>query len=245
MHVCTFFIVALGIGCCACAQAQSIGAHTLLGQEEGNGANPALSAGVNTVSGSYLISFVASYASNTNAPSDNKGNVWPLLGAPVVYEGYGGAFDVKAYTARAAIGGSNHVLSVIKNGNASGELTLPFVEVRGAGVLQSVAQNYAPAGTVLTSGTVTTTGPALLLAFWWGDGGGLTHTAVPNNGFTILDSFLQLPPNSAVQCAVAVKQVSAAGSYSVSWATSPSQGAPLWLFAFQAPTDALFASGFE
>jgi len=31
----------------------------------------------------------------------------------------------------------------------------------------------------------------------------------------------------------------------VTWATSPAQGAPLWLFAFQTGSDEIFASGFE
>ena len=94
---------------------------------------------------------------------------------------------------------------------------MPFVEIRNADVLQSSAQNY-PTGAQLTSGYVTTTGAAILLAFWWGGGGGLTHTAVPNNGFSVIASFLDLPPLSAVQCAVAYKQVTAPATYNVTWA---------------------------
>ena len=58
-------------------------------------------------------------------------------------------------------------------------------------------------------------------------------TAVPNNGFSVIDSFLKLPDNSGVQCAVAYKQVATAGTYNVSWTGAPIQGAILWLFAFQ------------
>jgi hypothetical protein len=80
---------------------------------------------------------------------------------------------------------------------------------------------------------VTTTGPATLIAVWWGDGGVKRMTAVPNNGFAVIDSYLMLPDNSGVQCAVAYKQVAAAGTYNVSWAGAPAQGAILWLLAFQ------------
>jgi hypothetical protein len=59
-------------------------------------------------------------------------------------------------------------------------------------------------------------------------------TARPDNDFTVIDSYLLLPDNSGVQCAVAVKQVDAAGTYHVDWVGSPIQGAILWLFAFQA-----------
>ena len=44
---------------------------------------------------------------------------------------------------------------------------------------------------------------------------------------------MNLPPNSAVQCVVAVREVMTAGTYNVTWTETPDQGAPLWLFAFQ------------
>jgi hypothetical protein len=233
-----------GLADAAAAQA-TLGAHTLLGQEDGRATSPALTSPVTTATrGSYLLSFSAGYASNSNGPTDNKGNVWMPLGAPVVYLGYGGVFDVKAYIVPNAVGGAGHQLSIVKNGTAQGELTLPFIEIRNAAVLQDVAQNYAPAGSVLASGTVTTTGPAVLVAVWWGDGGGLVHSALPDNGFTLVENFVTLPPGSAVQCAVAVRTVDVAGSYAVHWATTPVQGAPLWLFAFQADA-VVFADGFE
>ena len=222
-----------------------LGAHTLLGQEDGFGADPALTTAVNTAaSGSSMIAFSAGYASNTNGPTDNKGNIWEALGAPVVYEGYDGAFDVKAYVALDARGGTGHVLSIVKDGRPNGELTLPFIEIEGAGSLQAVATNY-PRSVPITSGSVTTTGPATLVALWWGDAPGLHHSAVPNNGFTIIENFVDLPPNSAVQCVVAYKQVSAAGVYDVTWTSSPEEGAPLWLFAFQSTSDRIYANGFD
>jgi hypothetical protein len=226
------------------AQLLSLGAHTLLGQEEGNGVSPALTQAVDTLSsGSVLLAFNAGYASNFMLPTDNKSNSWSALGAPVVYNGYGGAFDVKAYIVANANGGNGHQLRIVKNGNASGEMTVPFVEIRNARMVD-VAQNYPASGTLVTSASVQTTGPAILVAFWWGDGGGLNHTAMPSAGFSILDSFLSLPPNSAVQCAVATRTVASAGSYSVSWTQSPAQGTVLWLFAFQA-RDVLLRDGFE
>jgi hypothetical protein len=194
--------------------------------------------------GSSLVLFSAGYTSNNQPPTDNKGNVWSMLGNPVQYRGYNGAFDVKAFIALAAVGGNGHTVSIVKNGQPSGEITMPFVEIRQAGALQAVAQNYPNSASVITSGSVTTTGPATLVAFWWGDATGLQHSAIPGNGFSIIENFVMLPPNSAVQCVVAVRQVSAAGTYSVSWTQSPSEGAPLWLFAFQS-ADLLFTGGFD
>lgn len=222
-----------------------LGSHTLLAHEDGNGAALATTSPIATAAtGSSLIAFSAGYADNDRAPSDNKSNTWMPLGDAVVYRGYDGEFDVKAYLVMHASGGPAHTVTIEKNGVPAGEITVPFIEIRQSDVLQAVAQNYPAAGTTLTSGDVTTTGPATLIAVWWGDAAGLHHSAVPDNGFTIIENFVDLPPNSAVQCVVAYRQVAAAGTYHVSWATTPAQGAPLWLFAFQSD-DGIFASGFD
>jgi hypothetical protein len=214
----------------------SLGAHTLLGQGEGLGVSPAVTRAVDTqASGSSLIVLSGGYSANDSAPVDSYANRWKKVGDVPYGNGYGDRFNVKAYVALAAKGGPGHTVGIDKNGNATGEITVPFVEVKHAGVLKDVAQNYPPAGVVLTSGSVTTTGPATLVAFWWGDGGVKRMTAVPNDGFVVIDRFLDLPDESGVQCAVAFKQVPAAGTYNVSWVGAPVQGAILWLFAFQSP----------
>jgi hypothetical protein len=241
--------VAMGLAlACAQAPASSLGSHTLLAHEDGNGPSVATTAPIVTAaSGSTLLAFSAGYTDNNLPPTDNYANTWTQLGVPVIYRGYNGEFDVTAYLVLQASGGAGHSVSIVKNNVPAGEITVPFIEIRdaGAGALQSVAVNYPPASSSLSSGNVTTTGPATLIAVWWGDATGLHHSAVPNNGFSIIDNFVDLPPNSAVQCVVAARQVTAAGTYNVSWATSPAQGAPLWLLAFQTGTDEIFMSGFE
>lgn len=213
----------------------SLGAHTLQTQSEGLGTSPVITDSITTQQrGSSLIVFNGGYSSNALDPIDSYGNRWKQLGNDVPFgNGYGDRFNVKAYVALAAKGGPGHTVSFIKNGNAKGEISVPFIEIKDAGVLHDVRQNYAPTGTVMTSGSVTTTGPATLVAVWWGDGGIKRMSAVPNNGFAVIDSYLKLPDNSGVQCAVAYKQVATAGSYNVSWTGAPAQGAILWLLAFQ------------
>jgi hypothetical protein len=213
----------------------SLGAHTLQTQSEGLGTNPVITDPITTQQhGSSLIVFNGGYSSNALDPIDNYSNRWKQLGNDVPFgNGYGDRFNVKAYVALAAKGGPGHTVSFIKNGNAAGEISVPFIEIKDAGVLKDVSQTYAPTGTTMSSGTVTTSGPATLIAVWWGDGGVKRMSAVPNNGFTVIDSYLKLPDNSGVQCAVAYKQVAAAGRYNVSWQGAPAQGAILWLLAFQ------------
>ena len=227
------------------AAAPMLGSHVLLWHEDGSGPSTALTPAIDTqAAGGSLLAFSAGYATNTALPTDNKGNTWTALGAPVVYRGYNGQFDVKAYVVPSAHGGSGHRLSIVKNGEPSGEITVPFIEIRQSGGLHAIAQNYPASAALVTSGNVTTSGPATLVAVWWGDAAGLQHSAIPNNGFSIIENFVSLPPNSAVQCVVAVRQVSAAGTYNVSWSQSPSEGAILWLLAYESG-DAVYSNGFE
>lgn len=213
----------------------TLGVHTLVGQEDGRADAVARTRPMLTEPrGSSFVAFSAGFASNVEAPMDNMRNTWAPLGAPVVYHGYDGAFDVRAFVVLDGRGGAGHRVEIRKPGMPAGELTMPVVEIRDAGRLVAQSQVYAAAGGRLTSGTVTTDGPAVLVAFWWGDGRGLTHDAIPDNQFTLIESFTKLPPNSAVQCAVAVREVTEAGRYDVTWTTSPVQGAALWLFAFAA-----------
>jgi hypothetical protein len=98
--------------------------------------------------------------------------------------------------------------------------------------MQDAAWSEVLAGDALTSRKVTTTGPATLVAFWWGDAGvRFEKRAVPDSGFQIVDSVLE--EGALVQCAVAVKRVEAAGSYDVTWRASPVQGAQLWIVAIE------------
>jgi hypothetical protein len=81
------------------------------------------------------------------------------------------------------------------------------------------------------SGTVTTTGPATLVAIWAGDSGNNTSYATPDSGFTVIES--QSRADCYVEVTVATKEVSAAGTYRVHWTPNVAQGAHLWLLAVQ------------
>jgi hypothetical protein len=82
-----------------------------------------------------------------------------------------------------------------------------------------------------TSLNVTTTGAATLVAIWAGDSGANSVTAVPNNGFTTIDS--QLMAVCQVEAVVATKDVAGAGTYNVTWTATPTQGAHMYLVAVQ------------
>ena len=163
-------------------------------------------------------------------PTDNKGNgPYEQLGQAHPYTRWQSS-GTALYAATSMVGGPDHVVST--STPPSDEITLAAVEVVEGTRIQAAEWTEVLAGKPLRSRSVTTTGPATLVAFWWGDAGvAQDKTAVPNNGFAVVDSVLA--SGELVQSAVAVKNVAAAGTYDVTWTATPAQGAQLWLVAVQ------------
>jgi hypothetical protein len=186
------------------------------------------------MSGSTILACVGRGTSadfSSSLPTDNMGN------APYIQQDIAHAYTLwkdsgtALYAFPSAVGGNGHK---VQTANPSmNEVTLAVVEVINRGVIQDVKWSEVLQASLQTSQSVTTTGPATLVAFWWGDddGGHGNVTATPDQGFTVIDS--QLISQQAVECVVATKDVSAAGSYNVTWTTTPVQGAQLWLVAVQ------------
>lgn len=182
-------------------------------------------------SGSTLLACVGRGLLAPDTPTDNAGNAFVQLGTGHTYTLWPNS-GTSLYVCAKARGRAGHAVTV-KKPKVTDETTLSVVEVGDAGVVADVQWREVLSGQPLTSASVTTTGPALLVAWWWGDAGvDLNKTAVPDNGFTVIDSVLA--SGALVQCAVAVRQVDAAGSYNVTWTSTPQQGAQLWLVAVQA-----------
>jgi ECF sigma factor/Concanavalin A-like lectin/glucanases superfamily len=209
-----------------------LGAHVLLTQDESLGTNPAITPAINTqVAGSTLLVLSMGWNVNFAAPTDNYGNSWSPLSEMNVYAF--GDFHTIVWAAPSALGGNGHTLSETKNGRPAGEISLGLIEVINGGNVQMVYQ-LASAGNE-TPGSVTVDGPATLIAIWGGDSFALSHTAIPDNGFVVFDSYLNLGPSSGVQVAIASKQVTAPGTYTVNWASTPLQNAACYLIAIQSP----------
>jgi len=212
------------------------GAHALAYYKLG--ANPAATISTPSLatqgSGSILVvSIGRGNAKLFATPSDSLGNPYTQQGTAHPYALYPDS-GTALYTAKLAKGGALQVTTTNgKNGNGqSDEITMAAVEIETSGKVQDVQWSEVRAPP-LTSKKVTTDGPATLVAFWWGDGfPGTPQRATPNNGFDLLDSNAQ-ETDSFVQCAVAVKKVTEAGSYDVTWTPDPTQGAQLWLVAIE------------
>jgi hypothetical protein len=171
--------------------------------------------------------------------TDTAGNAPYLKQGP---HGYDPAFPdsgTALYTFTSARGGPGFQITTSAGQNMKGQLdetTIAAVEVIEGTRIQDQQWNEVvqPRNPIpVTSNSVTTTGPATLVAFWWGDGfPGTPQSATPDSGFTLVDTNA-FETDSFVQCAVAVKNVSAAGTYHVTWTSDPIQGAQLWLVAVQ------------
>ena len=179
--------------------------------------------------GSTILAWVGRGTLNAfTPPTDNKTNVYSLLGQIHQYTVWPNSGQA-LYACLSAAGGTNHMVTAAMP--APDEITVAMIEVRNGGVIQDLQwneiTNVSPSQTSLN---VTTSGPATLIAIWTGDAA-TNVTAVPNNGFTVLDS--ELLGTCAFEAVVAAKDVPDAGTYNVTWNVTPSQGAQIILVAVQ------------
>lgn len=203
---------------------------------DGSGTSPASILLDTQAAGSSVIAMCAGEFATFNAPTYNAlamdlihtsgyaGGLWP---------GYG----LEIYERLRIAGGSGHALQFIKTDTVRESSLIGVEIVNGAWRSdESIVPRAAPGtGNPVTSDPVTVTGPALLVAFWSGDGGVGTadQTAAPGAGWTPVES-LFLGGTAYIQSACAVRYVTDPGDYTVSWTPVVNQGAILSLVAYQA-----------
>jgi hypothetical protein len=154
---------------------------------------------------------------------------FPQLGASHTYTRWTSS-GTSLYGLVGARGGVGHVVTAANPGND--EITLAVVELRQGSRITSQTWTEVLAGQPIRSLPVTTSGPAVLVAFWWGDADvDGQKTATPDSGFQLIESIGL--PGALVQAAVATRVVSSTGTYSVGWTSTPVQGAQLWLVAVE------------
>ena len=209
------------------------GAHALAFNRSGT-YSPTVSTrklGTRTVDSTIIVAIGRGDINSHEPPTDNLGSVFTQLGDSHPYIPRWPKSGTALYAARGVKGRRDHVITASNIKKPSDEVTLAVVQVV-AGDVSDAKWNFVPSGSPLTSLSITTTAPATLVAFWWGDGDGTyRHTAVPNNGFHVIDSLLL--PGNIVQCAVATRNVPEPGTYNVTWTVTVLQGAQLWLVALQ------------
>jgi hypothetical protein len=183
-------------------------------------------------SGSTLIACVGRGVVTAHAaPTDNRGNRFVQIGTTRTYTRWPNS-GTACYAATNVSGGAGHVITAPVSPSAPfDETTLAVVEVQRATRVQDVSWTESLT-TANAAREVTTTGPATLVALWWGDAGAdVNHAASAQHGFQPLQALLQ--SGALVQVAVAARNVDRAGAYGATWASN--QGAQLWLIAVGTP----------
>jgi hypothetical protein len=221
---------------------KAVGAHSIVFQRINGGLELIETPALETApSGStFIVGVGRGKAAEFSPPVDNiNQQQYRQVGTTRRYTNWPNS-GTALYALEGATGGSDFRVSTTTP--PSDEVTLAVVEVPGSRV-EGYAWNEVLypksfwrlrrlllSKNSVTSASVETAGPATLVAFWWGDAGvDGEKTAVPNNGFKVIESVLE--PGGLVQCAVAVRRVEQAGQYDVTWTSSPLQGAQLWLVA--------------
>lgn len=223
----------------ACARAGGAHVEASYGVGEDGTLAPLETPALATEAGSTFIACVGRGHKDSFAalgpPTDGQGNVYGELDMVHPYAGFPES-GTAAYAAPHAQGSSELRVSVANGRNSSGntdEITLFFVEVRCGSAVGDVVWNEVEPSqppTTVTSATVTTSGPATLVACWFGDASALDHIE-PDASFTLVDQ--ELEATSHVQGALAVRTVASAGTYSVTWTATPAQNAQMWLIAVE------------
>lgn len=188
----------------------------------------------NSTTGSIILVSVGRGAFSdfaTAVVNDNKGNgAYTRIGTEHTYTKYPTS-GTGLYAKLNAAGGVGHVVNASKP-TTSDEATVNAIEFRNVDTIVDSAwieDLTAPN----TSATVTTTGPAILAAFWWGDdSNGNDNFIGLSAGWTLLDNTSNHFSNH-VQNGSAYRIVSGAGTYSITWTSNISQGAQLWIVAMQ------------
>lgn len=193
--------------------------------------------------GKSVMLLVLGNRNEQGTPTDNQSNSY--ASALLRQQGYAGGlwdpYDMRVYGLATANGGASHTLSVTKT-DAVRESTIVAIATTGD-VIQAhsiVARAAAGAGPNYTSQSVVATGPALLVAFWSGDGGlGLgSLDAAPQSGTGwSMPIGVFLAATAHIQHALAIKQVEA-GTYTITWDHADNQGAILFLAAIQSSSGA-------
>lgn len=222
--------------------APSVLGSALIADNEGDGVNSrTLTLTGVAAAGALLLPFVAlRTAIFAGPPTANNGNTYALE----VSEDYGPGFptySLRGYVAAGAAGGSDHAVTVTKSGGNTEELTLACIALSGGNIVGSpsiVNRTANGAGATHTSGTVTTTGPARLVAF--GSGTGDVNATAPTQTWpaeweeheAVARSSAQAP-NGHVPGYLMSREVGA-GTHSVDVQVTINEGIVISLYAVQA-----------
>ena len=191
--------------------------------------------------GVTLLSWDAGRTAILTTPvAANNGNTFTQQFSQPYGNGYTN-YSLRGNYCYSASGTANHTATGTKTSSVTEEATIALLVLSGGqiGTRSSVVQRTnAGAGATHTSGTVTTTAPALLVAVCSGDGNvnATAPTQTWPGEWTVLQSVAYSTaqaPNGHVPLYVAVKPVTTPGTYSVGIQMTIDEGATIALYGLQ------------
>lgn len=211
----------------------------LVAQKEGEGTAGFSSTVAVGTAGATLLSWVGIRTAIYAGPvTGNNGNTHTQEFSQA-YPSPFTTYSLRGYRCIAAAGTSNHSVSGTKSAGNSEEVTIALLALSGGSIVDSdiSQQDNAGAGHTFTSGSVTVTGNALLVAVASGDGNvnATAPTQTWPGTWTVRESVAfgsGDAPNGHVPLYVATRSVSA-GTYTVDVQVAIDEGLIIALYAVQ------------
>lgn len=216
----------------------AIGGFQQVGQLDGDGVSPISTPTFTTqADGSSLFIFTAADLSTISSVSHNKTGTVANLGS-LAYSDWA-PFGARCDWVQTFQGGTGTVASASNSINPQREKTLFAAEVRNGRTVADIDIVEVPLAEVVTSGSVVTTGPAVLFSCWWGAGDVsnpmdciLTSAAIADGWVQIAD--YTIDSLAHIQGALAYRVTTAPGTYACQWDHTPAQKAIMITLAVQA-----------
>lgn len=223
----------------AAASAPTVLGSALVAQNEDEGTDPVTLTMTGVATAGTLLSWVGILTANFAGPvTGNNGNTYTQAFSQAFPSPYT-AYTIRGYRSYSAGGGSDHTFTVDKSSGAIGECTLVGLLLSGGSIVDSsvTQQDNAGAGHTFTSGSVTTTGPALLVAVASGDGdpNAVAPTQTWPVGWTVHKSVARTSSQDAsghIPFYLATKEVTT-GTHTVDVQVTNDEGLILALYAVQ------------
>lgn len=213
--------------------ALSIGSNSVTNLGEYTNSQKLDSKPIDTNAGSTLLVVAAmGKLANLHPPTDNNGDTFTQLLPAHNYAAFWGSGQ-QLFAATNIKGGKGTIVTESMP-NTNDEVSLSVVEIRGAHSISAATVSETPGKGPVTSASVTTKGPAMLVSWWWGDGVLTQISATTSDGWTRIHSLGRAQGDSGmIQTELAAKAVNAAGTYSITWTSNPDQGAVVYLVALE------------
>ncbi len=179
----------------------------------------------NIASGSIVLACVGNGAlANVVAPTDNKGNTYSAVLPAHPYINWSGSGS-RPYASIGVTGDSALVVSEAMSDHQD-EVTLSLVEIKGGTSITHAAVADVPGGGPgpTTSPSVTVSGPAALVSWWWGDGAVVQDDVQPSSGWTLLHALNWADAATGVVQPACAARIVSAGTYSCTWTATGTHG---------------------